>query len=95
MYTCVCVCVCVCVVCVCMCVYVCVCSLVSQTAFSFILGQEEKGITADCQPVIAYLKLGRTLHRILLVSIPYPFSSCSDIKEEKVIWLTRLICVCI
>ena len=48
-------------------------------------------ITADCQPIVAYPKLGRTLHRILLVSIPDPFSFRLNIKEEKVVWLARLL----
>ena len=30
-------------------------------------------IIADHQPIVAYHKLGRTLHRFLLVSAPYPF----------------------
>ena len=47
-------------------------------------------ITAHHQPIVAYLKLGRTLHRILLVSIPDPFSSRPNIKEEKAVWLARL-----
>ena len=47
-------------------------------------------ITADHQPIVAYLKLGRTLHRLLLVSIPDPFSSRPNIKEEKAVWLARL-----
>ena len=44
-------------------------------------------ITADRQPIVAYPKLGRTLHSILLVSVPDPFSSRPNIKEEKAVWL--------
>ena len=41
------------------------------------------------QPIIAYLKLGRTLHRILLVSVPDPFPR-PNIKRKKAVWLARL-----
>ena len=40
-------------------------------------------ITADHQPIAAYPKLGRTLHRFLLVSIPDLFSSRPNIKEKS------------
>ena len=33
-------------------------------------------ITADPQPIIAYPKLGRWLHRILMVSVPDPCLAC-------------------
>ena len=52
-------------------------------------------IIADHQPIVAYHKLGRTLHRFLLVSAPDPFSSRPNIKEEKAVWLARLMANCL
>ena len=49
-----------------------------------IVGQTiDRHITADHQPIVSYLKLGRTLHRILLVSIPDPFLPVSISKKKK------------
>ena len=48
-------------------------------------------IIADHQPIVAYHKLGRTLHRFLLVSAQDPFPSRPNIKEEKAVWLARLV----
>ena len=45
--------------------------------------------TYYCRPP-ANRRLPRMLHRILTVSIPDPFSSRPNIKEEKVVWLARL-----
>ena len=40
-------------------------------------------IIADHQPIVAYHKLGRTLHRFLLVSTPDPFQRAFSARQEK------------
>ena len=56
-----------------------------------VLCRSSPPITADRQPIVAYLKLGRMLHRILTVSIATrPFFPVPNIKEKKVVWLARL-----
>ena len=44
-------------------------------------------IIADHQPIVAYHKLGRRLHRFLLVSAPDPFLARASRKR---VWLARL-----